>query len=124
MKLHTIYSLIRLGVLKSLGLSSSTLIKIVSAFCGLILFSSVISSCSKSFLTKVPEDQLSDAIFWKTEKDADVALAGIYSGWENYRQIGWLDMMSDMFYSKFPTPLQVMGNGQMNPMTPGLSFFN
>jgi len=81
-------------------------------------------SCSKNYLNVNPEDQLSDGTFWKTESDADLALTGCYAGWENYRQVGWLDMMSDIEYSKFPTPLQVMGNGQMSAADPGLSFFD
>ncbi|MEP7257616.1 MAG: RagB/SusD family nutrient uptake outer membrane protein [Flavitalea sp.] len=82
------------------------------------------SSCSKEFLTKIPEDQLSDAIFWKTENDATIALTGLYSGWENYTTLGWMDMISDIAYSKFPTPFQVMGNGQMNASAPGKQLFN
>lgn len=95
--------------------------KITAAF---IFLSGILPSCSKNFLNVIPKDQLTDAVFWKTEKDADIALAGIYRGWEDYRQVGWLDMMSDIAYSKFPTPLQVMGNGQLNPLNPGLAFFN
>lgn len=82
------------------------------------------ASCSRKYLDVIPKDQLTDAVFWKSEKDADLALIGIYRGWEDYRQVGWLDMMSDIAYSKFPTPLQVMGNGQLSALNPGLTFFN
>lgn len=85
----------------------------------------LLASCSKNFLDVIPKDQLTDAVFWRTENDATLALTGLYRGWEDYRNVHvWMDMMSDIAYSKFPTPLQVMGNGQMNAVTPGVSFFD
>jgi hypothetical protein len=98
-----------------------TLYKIIVVY---LFFSVFLTSCSKSFLNVTPQDQLSDGTFWKTQKDASVALTGIYNGWENWRQIGWLDMMSDIAYSKFPTPFQVMGNGQMTPANIGFSLYD
>ncbi|MEP7258368.1 MAG: RagB/SusD family nutrient uptake outer membrane protein [Flavitalea sp.] len=97
-----------------------TIYKLIAAYLFIPVF---LTSCSKKFLDVIPEDQLSDAVFWKTENDANLALTGLYRGWEDYRQAGWIDMMSDVAYSKFPTPLQVMGNGQLNATNPGLSFF-
>lgn len=38
----------------------------------------VLTSC-EDFLDKNPLDQLSNQTFWKTEKDADMAIAGVYS---------------------------------------------
>ena len=35
-------------------------------------------SCGDSFLDVAPTDKLSDETFWKTDKDADLALAGGY----------------------------------------------
>jgi hypothetical protein len=35
--------------------------------------------CNKNFLDKNPTDQLAAGTFWKTQADADLALAGIYS---------------------------------------------
>jgi len=35
--------------------------------------------CNKNFLDKNPPDQLAAGTFWKTQADADLALAGIYS---------------------------------------------
>jgi len=35
--------------------------------------------CSKNFLNRNPPDQLSAGTFWKTQADADLALAGVYS---------------------------------------------
>jgi starch-binding outer membrane protein, SusD/RagB family len=40
------------------------------------------SSCGDSFLDVAPKDKLSDATFWKTEKDVTMALNGCYKGWE------------------------------------------
>jgi hypothetical protein len=38
-----------------------------------------IGSCNKDFLDKNPLDQLSESTFWKTQSDADLALAGCYN---------------------------------------------
>lgn len=81
-------------------------------------------SCKRDFLDVVPKDQLTDATFWKTENDAYVALMGCYRDWQSYYTVVMrIDMMSDIAYSKFPTLVQVMGNGQMSAASPGESFF-
>lgn len=38
-----------------------------------------LSGCSKDFLDRNPPDQFSTGTFWKTQADADLALAGVYS---------------------------------------------
>jgi starch-binding outer membrane protein, SusD/RagB family len=43
---------------------------------GIIILNTV--SCS-DFLDKNPLDQISSQTFWNTEKEADMALAGVYS---------------------------------------------
>lgn len=44
----------------------------------LIVFTSLFSACSDDFLSKVSPNAVSDDTFWKTEKDADLALTGCY----------------------------------------------
>ena len=45
----------------------------------ILLFSiSILSSCTKDFLTLTPKDQLTDANFFLTESDAQSALTGVY----------------------------------------------
>src|SRR5690554_3180671 len=43
----------------------------------LIIFISY--SCEKDFLDKNPLDTVSNEIFWQTEEEVDIALAGVYS---------------------------------------------
>src|SRR3954471_16517165 len=49
----------------------------------IILYSLTVSipfaSCKKDLLDVTPPDQLSTAVFWKTEADADLALTGLYN---------------------------------------------
>ncbi|MEO6522879.1 MAG: RagB/SusD family nutrient uptake outer membrane protein [Mucilaginibacter sp.] len=47
----------------------------IIALAGLIM----ITSCQKNFLDRNPLDQLSQSTFWKTQNDADLALAGCYN---------------------------------------------
>ncbi|MBT9189517.1 RagB/SusD family nutrient uptake outer membrane protein [Zobellia russellii] len=94
----------------------------------------LMGSCSKDFLDVAPKDQLSDATFWKTENDADLALVGAYgtqttdafpnffdwneksSSWESSWNINFMDLMTDNGYSQFIWDgVQTSGNGQVNP---------
>ncbi len=69
----------------------NTIIKI-----GVTLFSLVaISACGENFLDVVPNNQVSDATFWRNENDATMALASCYAGWENFMDITYLDAGSD-----------------------------
>ena len=45
----------------------------------LVLIAIIVSSCKQDFLDKNPLDQLSENKFWKTQNDADLALAGCYN---------------------------------------------
>ena len=58
-------------------------------------------SCSEDFLNVSPEDQLSDATFWKTGYDATTALVGCYTDWEDWSNSIWADAMSDNLYAQF-----------------------
>lgn len=44
-----------------------------------VAFISVFVACTDDFLDKQPQDKLSNEVFWKSKKDADLALAGCYS---------------------------------------------
>nr|WP_321521904.1 RagB/SusD family nutrient uptake outer membrane protein [uncultured Macellibacteroides sp.] len=72
-------------------------------------------SCGDSFLDVAPTDKLSDETFWKSEKDADLGLAGCYRGWENYTNIVFLDAAADNGYDQFNYSIQPIGNGQILP---------
>lgn len=65
-----------------------------------IIFIVSLASCSKDFLDVVPEDQLSDATFWKTQSDADLGLVGAYNNWEVYFSIIYLDASADNAYDQ------------------------
>ena len=73
------------------------------------------TSCGESFLDVTPADKLSDATFWKTEKDAEEALTGCYHGWESIANIIFLDAASDNGYEQFNYLYQPIGNGQLLP---------
>lgn len=83
----------------------------------------LLSSC-EDFLDKNPLDQLSSQTFWKNEKDADMALAGIYSRLLNntydINRIDW-DAISDDFYL-FGTYGRVdnIAKGLVEPTTGGI----
>ncbi len=97
-----------------------------------VLFPLLITSCSKDFMEVSPKDQLSDATFWKTETDADLALTGLYGDgtgwnhvWETHWNILWWDLMTDNGYSQFPWDnISVMGNGQMSASNTGRQYFD
>ena len=51
-----------------------------------ILLAIFIMGCNEDFFDKQPLDQASDATFWKTEGDAQLALVGCYNtgaGWSS-----------------------------------------
>jgi hypothetical protein len=77
-----------------------------------------LSSCSDSFLDVAPADQLSDATFWKSEKDVTMALNGCYRGWEGSKNIWFLDAASDNGYEQFNYYYQPIANGQLLPTSP------
>ncbi|WP_290797386.1 RagB/SusD family nutrient uptake outer membrane protein [Flavihumibacter sp. UBA7668] len=66
------------------------------------------TSCKKDLLDVNPRDQLSTTVFWKSEKDADLALTGLYNylyatggnwGCSQYEIMGW-DGYTDDVYSQ------------------------
>lgn len=86
---------------------------------------SLLTSCGQKFLDVTPTDKLSDMTFWKSEKDADMALAGIYNKWEDQTNLLWWDLMTDNGYSQYAWDnVQVIGNGQANASNFGKEYFN
>ena len=100
----------------------------------IIAFTTLFWSCSEDFLEVTPKDQLSDATFWQTERDADLALAGAYgtqklsafpnfyrwnersSAWESMWNINFMDLMSDNGFSQYIWDgVKTAGNGQLHP---------
>lgn len=66
------------------------------------VFTLIFSSCEKNFLDKYPTDQISSDQFWKSEKDVDLGLAGVYNvmlnrASMNHRRYTW-DGLSDIGY--------------------------
>ncbi len=79
-------------------------------------------SCKKDFFDKQPLDAISDATFWKTEKDAQLALTGCYNigaGWtgETFwmpRSVLYLDLMAGLGSEKELIPDHIT-DGTVNP---------
>lgn len=72
----------------------------------MILTALATSSCKKDLLEMNPRDQLSTTVFWKTEKDADFALTGLYNylyagggnwGCAQYQVMGWDGFTDDVY---------------------------
>lgn len=72
-------------------------------------------SCGDSFLNVTPQDQLSDNTFWKSDKDATLALNGCYRGWEAVVNVVFMDAASDNGYEQFDYNFQKIANGQLLP---------
>jgi hypothetical protein len=99
--------------------------KIIYKFIVMIALVSLLVSCGQKFLEVSPTDKLSDMTFWKTSKDADMALAGIYNKWEDQTNTLWWDLMTDNGYSQYAWDnVQVIGNGQANASNFGKDYFN
>lgn len=79
----------------------------------LVQLALVFISCSDSSLDVIPRNQLSDATFWKTENDADLALTGCYKGWEGAENVAFLDAASDNGLNRDEYGYKKMGNGQL-----------
>ena len=90
----------------------------------IILLIPVFFSCDE-FLDKQPLDQLSPATFWKTQNDADMALAGVYSRIQNWDIIcdgqgrmglgGWDNLTDNAFCELGDFDFNKMSNGKIYP---------
>lgn len=83
----------------------------------LVLCAGLLSTgCHDKILDVVPKGQLSNATFWKSKADADLALAGCYRNWEIGMNIVMGDAMADNDYSQLTvTGFQQVGNGSVSP---------
>ncbi len=89
----------------------------------LIALPFVFTSCS-DFLDRAPADALSPSTFWKTEKDATLALTGCYNGFESGSTILYRDCGSDNAYNYHRHEgWQVIGNGEMTQSDTGAGSF-
>jgi len=87
----------------------------------ILLAGALLSSCKKDYFDKQPLDAISDATFWKTEKDAMLALTGCYNtgaGWtgETFwmpRGVLYLDLMAGFGSEKELIP-DHMTDGTLN----------
>lgn len=57
--------------------------------------------CNKDLLTTVPDDRISTAIFWKSDKDAILASNAIYANMEDLYTWFYWDPMSDIGYFQY-----------------------
>lgn len=71
-------------------------------------------SCSEDYLDLISPNELSEKIFWQSENDADLALAGAYKDWETYTNIVFLDAATDIGYEQFNYGYQPIANGQIS----------
>lgn len=81
-----------------------------------MIIAGFIISCNEDYLNVVPKDQLSDATFWKNKDDADLALVGCYSNWEQWWNILCFDGASDNAYDQH-FGWKYIANGQVNSTT-------
>ncbi len=90
----------------------------------LIVFASLVSGCNKDFLDRYPKDALSPNTFWKTKKDADLALTGLYRGFESADNLLYRDCGSDNGYNNFPWEgWRPIGDGTVSASNSGSSYF-
>jgi hypothetical protein len=90
----------------------------------IVVFAGILATGCSDFLDKNPVDQLSSQTFWKTEKDADMAMAGVYSQllgltFDHHKMD--LDAMSDDFFL-FGTygKVDVLAKGIIEPTSAGI----
>lgn len=81
-----------------------------------LLFSLFVFCSCTDFLDRNPADALSSATFWKTEKDAEMALTACYDGWISSYDLLSYDCTSDNGFCFHPGgKIQQIGNGSMSP---------
>ena len=59
-------------------------------------------SCNKKFLDRQPLDEYSESSLWTSAKDAEAALNGCYSRWEDGSWIFYMDCASDNAFNPYP----------------------
>lgn len=91
--------------------------RIMSALIGLVL----ISSCSKDYLNRFPEDSPNSSTFYKTADELVLAVNSVYNDLSFIQQYGpyqmTLDATTDAFWFRPNDDIQVIGLGQHTPNT-------
>ena len=89
----------------------------------LLLALPVLTGCS-DFLERNPGDALSPSSFWKTEKDAKLALTGCYSVFNGGWDIMYWDVTSDNAYNfHIHEGYRIVGDGTLSEGSPGNGFW-
>src|SRR5690242_16069426 len=81
---------------------------------GLALLSFMGMAGCKKFLTQAPKSELASGNFWKSQDDINAAMAGIYSGVQNFigdNMVQWGDVRSDAMQTTGYGPSDYMYNG-------------
>ncbi|QIH35624.1 RagB/SusD family nutrient uptake outer membrane protein [Sphingobacterium sp. DR205] len=79
----------------------------------------LLPACQKDLLDKNPKDAYSNSSLWSSEADAQAALNGVYSGWDDNYQILYMDAISDNAYSQYYWEgYTSLGNGSASPSDP------
>lgn len=82
----------------------------------ILFFCASLFSCSEEFLESAPEDRLTESVFWTSEEDVELALAGCYSGWESFYDLMYMDSASDNGFNVFPwRGFERLANGETTP---------
>lgn len=66
-----------------------------------ILIAAFLYSCSKDLLDTVPNDRLSENVFWKTQADAEVAVNSLYRDLDGQNILAW-DAFTDIAHVNQP----------------------
>lgn len=94
--------------------------KILTAICACSLLA--LGACKKDFLNTTPSDKVSDANFWKTEKDANAGVSAIYNDLQNNDIFGLYVYNDGLTPSAYiwddgGTGMGPITKGNMNPFT-------
>lgn len=80
----------------------------------IVLVSTLAINACTDMLDVTPTDQLSNPLFWQSEADVRLALAGAYHGWESGVNILYLDSSSDNGYEQFNSGFRERINGDVH----------
>lgn len=78
---------------------------------------STLGGCTEDFLTVTPNDQLSEATFWRNQGDVEMALASCYHRFESYMNIAFMDTGTDNGYDKFNFWYKRLANAGLSAST-------
>ncbi len=79
---------------------TTTLLPFFAVLIGLLL-----AACDRELLDTVPNDRLSESLFWKTENDARLAVNSLYTDLDSTNIISW-DALTDIAHTNQPFDVQ------------------